>query len=244
MSAQNQPLHGGDRPGKGPAVRPPTRFDRLFYGFFRAIVAGFSRLFWRLEVHGRENVPATRPFILAPVHRSNVDTPLASCVTRRRMRFMGKDAMWKYRWSAWFFTAAGGFPVHRGTADRDALRMCRAVIAVGEPLVMFPEGTRQSGPVVEELFDGPAYVSCQTGAPIVPVGIGGSEGAMPKGAKFIRPVKIVITIGPPIEPPAAPPGARVSRRVVHELSQQLRKEIQRLFDEAQTLAGVTPTARS
>ena len=70
-----------------------------------------------------------------------------------------------------------------------------AVIERGEPLVMFPEGTRQSGPEIAELFDGPAYVACRTGAPIVPVGMGGTEAAMPKGSKFLRPVKMVIVIG-------------------------------------------------
>ena len=218
-------------------VRPPSRADRWFYSCVRAFVWLVSKTFFRIEVHGSSNVPASGPFILAPVHRSNLDTPWVALVTRRRMRYMGKDAMWKYKFSAWFFTAAGGFPVKRGSADRDALRMCREVIGQGEPLVMFPEGTRQSGPVVEELFDGPAYVAIHTGAPLVPVGIGGSERAMPKGAKFVRPGKVTLLVGPPIEPPPVAAGARVSRRAVRELSEQLRKEIQRLFDEAQDLAG-------
>jgi 1-acyl-sn-glycerol-3-phosphate acyltransferase len=189
-----------------------------------------------VEVIGKENVPAEGPFILAPVHRSNVDTPLAACVTKRRMRFMGKDSMWKYRWSAWFFTNAGGFPVRRGTADREALRTCMEVIAGGEPLVMFPEGTRRSGPVVDDLHDGPAYVSARTGAPLIPVGIGGSEAAMPKGAKFLRPVKIVLIVGDPIEPP--PSEGRVARRAVRELTDALRASVQKLYDEAQARAGV------
>ena len=56
---------------------------------------------------------------------------------------------------AWFLSALGGFPVVRGTADRDALRACQAVLERGEPLVMFPEGTRQSGATMQDLFDGP-----------------------------------------------------------------------------------------
>jgi 1-acyl-sn-glycerol-3-phosphate acyltransferase len=216
---------------------PPTRYHLAFYGVLRRIVYGFCRLFWRVEVHGREHVPASGAFVLAPVHRSNVDTPLASTVTRRRMRFMGKDAVWKYRFTAWFFTTAGGFPVHRGTADRDAMRMLIHVLEHGEPVVMFPEGTRQSGPVVQELFDGPAYVATRTGAPIVPVGIGGSERAMPKGAKFVRPVKIVLVVGEPIQPPVASgEGRSVPRRAVRELTEQLRGEVQKLFDDAQVRA--------
>ena len=120
--------------------------------------------------------------MLAPVHRSNMDTPFASCVTRRRLRFMGKDTLWKRQPAAWFLSALGGFPVTRGTADREALKRCIAVLQAGEPLVLFPEGERKSGPTVQPLFDGAAYVALKAGVPIVPVGIGGSEAVMPKGA--------------------------------------------------------------
>jgi 1-acyl-sn-glycerol-3-phosphate acyltransferase len=115
------------------------------------------------------------------------------------------------------------------------LRACEAVLDRGEPLVMFPEGTRRFGPVVEDLFDGPAFLAARTGAPIVPIGIGGSEGVMPKGSKLIRPKKVVIVIGPPITPPQ--PEGRVPRRVVRELTEQLQKELQRVFDVAREKAG-------
>lgn len=208
-----------------------------WYAVVRNLIYLFGKSFWRLQIVGREHVPVTGPFILAPVHRSNVDTPLVSAVTGRCLRYMGKDAMWKYRWSAWFFTSLGGFPVHRGSADREAMRRCEKVLEGGEPLVMFPEGTRQSGPVIEEMFDGVAYVALRAGVPIVPVGIGGSERAMPKGARMIRPVKLTMVIGPPIavSPPAE--GERVPRRAVRELTERLRHELQLLFDEAQARAG-------
>src|SRR3546814_5503499 len=74
------------------------------------------------------------------------------------MRYMGKDSIWKSRLLGRFVTMLGAFPVHRGSADRDALKACTDIVSGGSPLVMFPEGTRQSGPKVEELFDGTAYV--------------------------------------------------------------------------------------
>ena len=219
-----------------PVVRGPSRFERAAYAFVRAAVAGFARLFWRLRVEGRANVPATGAFILSPVHRSNVDTPLAACVTTRQMRFLGKDSMWKYGWSAWFFTTMGGFPVHRGTPDREALRNCEAALRRGEPVVVFPEGTRQSGPVVQDLFEGAAFLAVRTGVPIVPVGIGGSEAAMPKGARMVHPVKVHMVVGPPIPPPTRQDGGRGSRRQVHELTQELHGELQRLVDLARQQA--------
>jgi 1-acyl-sn-glycerol-3-phosphate acyltransferase len=213
--------------------------DLLFYRFCRGTVAGFCRVWWRESIEGQEHIPADGPFVLAPVHRSNVDTLLAATVTRRRMRFMGKDSLWARRWSAWLLSALGGFPVHRGTADREALRQCEEVLRGGEPLVIFPEGTRRTGPKVLELFEGAAYVAARAGVPIIPVGIGNSEAAMPRGSKFLKPVRVAVIVGEPILPPAPPgDGARVPRRVVHELTATLGTELQRLFDQSQQRAGV------
>ncbi|MGH9165375.1 MAG: lysophospholipid acyltransferase family protein [Acidimicrobiales bacterium] len=209
----------------------------LLYRFCRFVVVGFCRMFWRLSVEGLEHVPAGA-FILAPVHRSNIDTPLVGIVTRRRLRYMGKDSMWKYKPVGWFFDVLGSFPVRRGTVDREALQRCLEILEAGEVLVLFPEGTRQSGPVVQSLWEGAAYLALRAGVPIVPVGIGGSERAMPKGARFVRPVKVHIVIGPPIAVGAdAPAGRRVSLSARRELTDRLRSTIQELFDRAQVRAG-------
>jgi 1-acyl-sn-glycerol-3-phosphate acyltransferase len=211
-------------------------FQTVLYVVVRNVIVGFSKLFWRLSVEGKEHIPATGPFILSPVHRSNIDTPLVAACTSRKVHYMGKQEMWKFKLSAAFFTAMGGFPVNRGSADRDALRKCVDYLTRGEPIVIVPEGTRRSGPVVEDMFEGAAYVSTKTGAPIVPVGIGGSEGAMPKGAKFLKPVKCHLIIGPPLHPEAGEPG-KAPRRAVRELNDRLQSELQRLFDEAQKKVG-------
>lgn len=216
--------------------RPPTSGELRFYRVFRNLLVGFCKLFWRLEVTGQEHVP-DGPFVLCGNHRSNVDSPVVAAVTPRRMRFMGKHTMWKYALPGKFFTAMGGFGVNRATADREALKTCMAVLEGGEPLVMFPEGTRRSGPVVEDLYEGPAFVSARTGAPILPVGIGGSEPAMPRGSKLLRPVKITLVIGPPIPAPVGENGKRPARRQVRELTDTLQVTLQELFDQAQRRAG-------
>src|SRR5258707_8626515 len=178
-----------------PAVERQRWYQVVLYRCVRVLIMGVAKLFGRIKVVGRSNIPRDRPFVLAPVHRSNVDFALVSLVTTRRMRYMGKDSIFKFKPLNPFFHALGAFPVHRGAADREALRTSIAVIELGQPLVMFPEGTRQSGPVVQELFDGPAYVAAKTGAPIVPLGIGGSERAMPQGARVIHSRKIVLVVG-------------------------------------------------
>jgi 1-acyl-sn-glycerol-3-phosphate acyltransferase len=149
---------------------------------------------------------------------------------------MGKDSIWKFAPIGWVLSALGAFPVTRGSADREALKRCIAVLEAGEPLVLFPEGTRQSGPIVQPLFDGAAYVAVKAGVPIIPVGIGGSERVMPKGSKMIYPRKCVLVVGEPISTPIDEAG-RVPRSAVKDVTSRLFDDLQRLFDEAQRLAG-------
>lgn len=216
-------------------------FSRAFYHFGRSVVVAVMLLLTRVKVVGRENVPRTGAFVLAPIHRSNIDTPLASAVTRRRLRFMGKDSLWKVPVVKSVLSALGGFPVTRGTADREALSRCIAVLQAGDPLVLFPEGTRQSGPVVEELFDGASYIAVKAGVPIVPVGIGGSENVMRKGSKLVRPHKCFVVVGKPIVAETDESG-RVPRSAVRDVTKRLHDELQTLFDAAQEMAG-TPNVR-
>jgi 1-acyl-sn-glycerol-3-phosphate acyltransferase len=217
--------------------------SRAMYAVVRTLIAVFTRLWTRLRIEGREHIPRTGAFVLAPVHRSIMDTPIASCVTRRRLRFMGKHTLWHNRAFGWLLSSLGGFPVTRGTADREALRRCMQVLEAGEPLVLFPEGERKAGPVVQPMFDGAAYVALKTGVPIVPVGIGGSERVMPKGSRFIHPRRCHVIVGPPITHPSSGAG-RVPRAAITEASTELHAELQRLFDAAQArVDGVQAPAK-
>src|SRR3546814_12002212 len=125
----------------GQAQGPPTPGQLRFYRVVRDIIVAFCRLFWRMEVHGRENVP-DGPFILSGVHRSNVDSLVVAGVTRRRMRFMGKHTMWKYSLPGKFFDAMGGIPVHRGSADPEAMRSGVTSLGHAPPLRKFPDVPR------------------------------------------------------------------------------------------------------
>lgn len=216
-----------------------TLAQRAFYRFVWIVIQTVARTYFRTKIIGGHNVPRKGSFVVSPSHRSNLDTPVLAAISTRRLRYMGKESLWKSKVGAWILTTAGGFPVERATADREALRACIEIIDRGEPLVMFPEGTRQSGPVIAEMFDGPSYVAGRTQVPILPVGIGGSEKALGKGMKFPRPSKMVVIIGEPIYPPPLSDSGRVSRRAVKATTDLLRERIQTLFDEAQREAGVT-----
>jgi 1-acyl-sn-glycerol-3-phosphate acyltransferase len=208
-----------------------TRWNRLLYGIARQLVSNTLRIYTRGTVEGKENLPEGA-FVLAPIHRSYIDTPISSWVQVRRLRYLGKDTMWKYPWLGKVFTAMGAIPVHRGTIDREALRRCLDALQTGQPVVLFPEGERKDGPRVHPLLDGAAFLAARADVPIVPVGIAGSDRAMPRGAKIVRPHKVHVIVGEPIMVETGPRG-RASRDQLHRTTTHLREEIQRLYDLAQ-----------
>ena len=217
-----------------------TLRGRIMYRIMWIPFAVVVRLLFRLKVHGKENIP-DGPYILSAVHRSFIDTPVVGTMRLQRLRFMGKESLWRSKPLGAFLTFMGGFPVERGSADRVALRAAEDVLRLGEPLVMFPEGTRQEGHRLnrEQVLDGPSFVAARVGVPIVPVGIGGSARALPVGAKIPRLRKVVVVIGNPIMPPEKVNG-RVPRRAVKELTDTLYAELSDLYIEARVLAGDEP----
>jgi len=202
----------------------------------RIFTTGMWVLF-RPEVAGKEHVPSSGPVILAPVHRSFADFGFTAFCTRRKLFFMTKDSMWERKWLGRLLLYVGAFPVHRESADREALQRAEEVLKRGECLVLFPEGTRRQGAVIENLMEGAAFLSARTGAPIVPIGIGGSDLAMPKGKILPKPLTIQVVIGPAIPPPARTGGGRVSRSSVHAATDDLVAKLQDVYDEARAKTG-------
>jgi 1-acyl-sn-glycerol-3-phosphate acyltransferase len=216
-------------------------YNRAMYRILKYLLWLFFKVWNRVTIEGIENIPKGA-CVWAPNHRSYIDTPLQAAIPAR-LRFMGKDSMWENRFFGWLFTTIGSFPVSRGTSDRAALTTALSVLMNGEdPVVAFAEGERKDGPRVHPLFDGAAYLASKAQVPIVPVGIGGTAAAMPRGAKMIYPKRVHVIIGKPMSPPALSETGRLSRREVKKTTELLREEIQNLFDRAQIKAG-TPNRR-
>jgi 1-acyl-sn-glycerol-3-phosphate acyltransferase len=207
-----------------------------FYRFARTVVLALCRVLFRVKVRGTEHVPPAGAYILAPTHRSNLDTPFLAFVTTRRIRFMAKQEMFQHPLGAKLFLGLGGIPVERGSASsRAALKATQAALEAGEPVALFPEGTRRHGREVTDLFDGTAYLAVKLGVPIVPVGIGGSEEILASGKKLPRLKRVAVVVGPAIEPP---PGATTRKRGdLVALTARLQAELQELFDQAMKDAG-------
>jgi 1-acyl-sn-glycerol-3-phosphate acyltransferase len=208
----------------------------MLYRLARTVVLGLCRVLFRVRVSGTENVPTSGAYIVAPTHRSNLDTPFAAFVTKRRIRFMAKQELFGQPLAAKFFTALGGVPVERGSPNaRAALKATQTALKEGEPVAVFPEGTRRHGRDVTDLFDGTAYLAVKLGVPILPVGIGGSEEILASGKKLPRLRRVAVVVGPPISPP---PGATTRKRGdLIAITAELQVELQRLFDEAMSVAG-------
>lgn len=218
---------------------PLPRSSQRFYRATRVVFMAFFALWLRLAVDGEEHVPESGGFILAAGgHRSILDTPVVARTTPRILRYMGAEKYFEVPGLSWFLRSVGGFPVQRGASDRDALRLSEEVLAAGEPLVIYPEGTRFTGPDVQPLQQGAAFLACRAQVPIVPVGLGGTERAWPIGGRFIRPTKVVLVVGEPLVPPTPEDGKRVKRSAVKAFNDELHATLQRLFDEAQQKAGV------
>ena len=211
----------------------------IAYAIVRFLIWLVAKILWRISFEGLQHIPRTGPFVLAPIHRSFIDFGLVSAVTRRPMGFMGKESLWKNKYFGAFITHLGAYPVNRGAPDRESLRRTLELLENGKPLVLFPEGTRRSGPVIEHLHEGAAYVAAKAGVPLIPVGIGGSERALPKGKALPRLVRIHVLVGEPMVPPPIAEGARhPSRRALKEFTVHLQGVLQDLFDRAQRTAGV------
>ena len=198
------------------------------------MVLSVFKVLFRVRVVGKERVPKRGAYIVAPSHRSNLDVPFAAYITPRTIRFLAKGELFATAFGRRLFDALGAVEVERGTADRGAMRALEQVLESGEPVAIFPEGTRHAGPEIGELFAGAAYLSVKFGVPIVPVGIGGSEHILPKGKKIPRIHRVAVSVGAPLHPPPLDGGSR--RRAAKELTEQLHTALQLAFDDAERLA--------
>jgi 1-acyl-sn-glycerol-3-phosphate acyltransferase len=239
-SPDPEAVHEGRGPAAAPGRHQQFEIDPRRTPLYRVERAIFVSTLWawfRPRVVGKEHVPTTGPAILAPVHRSFADFGFAAFCTPRKLFFMTKDELWKNKALGRLLLSVGAFPVHRESADREALQRAEQVLVRGEMLVMFPEGTRREGPEIRDLMEGATFLSARTGAPILPVGIAGSDLAMPKGSRVPKPLTIDVVVGPAILPPPRTGGGRVSRSAVREATHDLVGRLQSVYDEARALSG-------
>lgn len=214
------------------AKRYRVRRRLPLYRVGRALIVPAFKLLSGYEVQGRENVPATGPVILAGTHRSYLDIPFMGFVTWRVVHFMGKAELWDRRFSGWFCTQMGSFPVKRGLADRNSLRTAQSVLEGGQALGIFPEGARKDGPLLEDFHGGCVYLAQRTGAPIVPVAMHGTGNLMGADGRLKPFRKVRIRAGSPVWVPED-----AGYRARGEALEDLRLTMQEMYSELRSIAG-------
>lgn len=144
-----------------------------FYNVARSAVYGFFKVFFRVEVDGKENIPTDEAFIVCSNHTSNLDPPLLGACMPFQLAFMAKEELFKNKIFGALIRALGAFPVCRGTGDIGALRSAVKLLKSGKRMVIFPEGGRSDGKHLRKGKPGAALIAVKAGVGILPVGIEG-----------------------------------------------------------------------
>ena len=145
------------------------------YAIVRAILNFFFFVIFGLKVEGRENVPKTGAIIVAPNHKSYWDPPVVGVAFNTRIiHYMAKEELFKNPFFGWLIRQFGTFPVKRGSVDRAAVRQAIKEIKEGNPLGIFPEGTRIKREGLGRFHTGMASLALMTGTPVIPVAVLGT----------------------------------------------------------------------
>ncbi len=194
---------GRDLPERSPAELSRLRDRTVRSGvnplIYHAVVGAvklFCLVYLRLERTGARYVPAEGPTIIAANHRSFLDPFVIASMTRRPVYCVAKKELFQRRWQAWFLNRVGAFPVDRGSGDQDAMAAAKAILARGDCVAIFPEGTRvRTGPL-GKARRGMGRLALETGACVVPMAVSGTENVR-RGWR-IRPRKVRIRAGAPL----------------------------------------------
>jgi 1-acyl-sn-glycerol-3-phosphate acyltransferase len=188
----------------------------LVYWLVRAVLQPFFHVYFRLSRIGREHIPADGPVILAANHRSFLDPFVIATLARRPIYFVAKTELFSGRLVSWILTSLGAFPIDRGKGDQDAMATAGEILERGDGVLIFPEGSRIRPGSLARPRRGVGRLALETGAPVVPVAVIGTE-AVRRGWR-IRPHKVRIRAGRPltfprVESPSPALAAAVTDRI-------------------------------
>jgi 1-acyl-sn-glycerol-3-phosphate acyltransferase len=173
----------------------------MAYWLMKVVLTPILRVVYRVKVDGREHVPARGPVILAANHRSFLDSIFLPLVIRRRVTYVAKAEYFDDPKTAWFFRAVGQIPIRRegGSASEGALAAATDVLDDGGVFGIYPEGTRTRDGLTHRGHTGVARLAVRTGAPVVPVGLIGTDDCQPTDKKLPRLFRTVhVRFGAPI----------------------------------------------
>ena len=169
--------------------------NSLLYWPARLLIKPAVLIYFRVRRLGREHVP-DGGVILASNHRSFLDPFVIGICIRRPIYFVAKRELFRNPLVGWFLNCMGAFPVRRGQSDEESVKTARQLLAQGEAVVVFPEGTRIVSGSLGRPKRGVGRLALQSGAPVVPVAVTGSEHA--RDGWRIKPVRVHVRCGAPL----------------------------------------------
>jgi glycerol-3-phosphate dehydrogenase (NAD(P)+) len=188
----------------------------LVYWIVRAFIQPFFHLYFRMSRIGREHVLPDGPMIIAANHRSFLDPFVIGTILRRPVYFVAKQELFRKPLTAWFLNSLGAFPIDRGNADDDAMALAKEILDRGDVVVIFPEGTRVRPGALGSPRRGVGRLALETGAPVLPVAVIGTE-RIRQGWR-IRPHKVRIRVGPALRfPRVENPSPELARAVADRI---------------------------
>jgi 1-acyl-sn-glycerol-3-phosphate acyltransferase len=210
-----------------------------FYQPGTAIAGFLARLLFGARVEGVEHLPREGPFIVVTNHCSNLDPPILGWATGhqvdRVVHFMAKAEMRRWPIVGWLASQTGVYFVRRGEADRAAQRFSLEALAAGRPIAMFVEGTRSRDGRLKAGRPGAALLAMRSGAPIVPVGIAGTQRIFPGGSRVPHPTRVTVRIGEPLQLLHQPDG-RIDREALAEGTERIMRGIEAVLPAEQRRA--------
>jgi 1-acyl-sn-glycerol-3-phosphate acyltransferase len=202
--------------------RFPVRDDGVRSWRYRAVSlickASLRGFFGRgLQLDPMSAFPSEGPLLVVCNHLSNIDPWIFGGFAPGALYCMSKRELFDNPIIAWILAGCNCFPVDRGSADRRALRTALDVLSRRGRLLIFLEGTRSSTPGMRRAEAGVGFLARRSGASILPVGVWGSEAALPRGHKLPRRVPIRLRLGPVFKLPERVPGERRDDQAVADL---------------------------
>jgi len=190
------------------------------YKFSRFILLAAFKALFRIEGKGRENIPKKGGFILACNHVSHLDPPALGIACPRRLTFMAKEELFSNPVLSEWLRAVEVLPIKRGSADISALKSAMKHIKSGKGVALFPEGGRQDAKSLPvKPLAGVGFLAAKLNVPVIPAFIKGTEKALPKGAKFIRPAKIRVYFGKEINIERGMPYQDIAQMIMANIRQ-------------------------